>query len=117
GNRSLIRWMMSRMTEPVGHETDWTLIDLAADVRAPTPTGAAEIAVPVRADLEVTLAGLGARLKAAVSRNFERKRQAVRAAARALPSPDQLLALPRRRFDEATSRLGRALSVSVQRKR
>ncbi|RUU43183.1 exodeoxyribonuclease VII large subunit, partial [Mesorhizobium sp. M6A.T.Ca.TU.002.02.2.1] len=99
----------------VGHETDWTLIDLAADVRAPTPTGAAEIAVPVRADLEVTLAGLGARLKTAVSRNFERKRQAVRAAARALPSPDQLLALPRRRFDEATSRLGRALSVSVQR--
>ncbi|TIQ88534.1 MAG: exodeoxyribonuclease VII large subunit, partial [Mesorhizobium sp.] len=81
----------------VGHETDWTLIDLAADVRAPTPTGAAEIAVPVRADLEVTLAGLAARLKAAVSRNFERKRQAVRAAARALPSPDQLLALPRRR--------------------
>ncbi|GLS38361.1 exodeoxyribonuclease 7 large subunit [Mesorhizobium tianshanense] len=101
----------------VGHETDWTLIDLAADVRAPTPTGAAEIAVPVRADLEVTLAGLGARLKTAASRNFERKRQAVRAAARALPSPDQLLALPRRRFDEATSRLGRALSVSIDRKR
>jgi exodeoxyribonuclease VII large subunit len=101
----------------VGHETDWTLIDLAADVRAPTPTGAAEIAVPVKADLEATLASLGARLKAAASRNFERKRQAVRAAARALPSPDQLLALPRRRFDEATSRLGRALSVSIERKR
>ncbi|MER9076015.1 exodeoxyribonuclease VII large subunit [Mesorhizobium sp. M0904] len=101
----------------VGHETDWTLIDLAADVRAPTPTGAAEIAVPVKVDLEATLAGLGARLKTALSRNFERKRQAARAAARALPSPDQLLALPRRRFDEATSRLGRALSVSVERKR
>ncbi|MFK0690687.1 exodeoxyribonuclease VII large subunit [Mesorhizobium sp. IMUNJ 23033] len=101
----------------VGHETDWTLIDLAADVRAPTPTGAAEIAVPVKADLEATLASLGARLKAAASRNFERKRHAVRAAARALPSPDQLLALPRRRFDEATSRLGRALSVSIERKR
>ncbi|OWK21841.1 hypothetical protein AJ88_12315 [Mesorhizobium amorphae CCBAU 01583] len=98
----------------VGHETDWTLIDLAADVRAPTPTGAAEIAVPVKADLEATLASLGARLKAAASRNFERKRHAVRAAARALPSPDQLLALPRRRFDEATSRLGRALSVSIE---
>ncbi|RUY65856.1 exodeoxyribonuclease VII large subunit, partial [Mesorhizobium sp. M7A.F.Ca.CA.001.09.2.1] len=49
----------------VGHETDWTLIDLVADVRAPTPTGAAEIAVPVKADLEATLASLGARLKAA----------------------------------------------------
>ncbi|RUX78661.1 MULTISPECIES: exodeoxyribonuclease VII large subunit [unclassified Mesorhizobium] len=101
----------------VGHETDWTLIDLVADVRAPTPTGAAEIAVPVKADLEATLASLGARLKAAVLRNFERKRQAARAAARALPSPDQLLALPRRRLDEATSRLGRGLLVSTERKR
>ena len=101
----------------VGHETDWTLIDFVADMRAPTPTGAAEIAVPVKADLEATLASLGARLKAAASRTFERKRQAVRAAARALPSPDQLLALPRRRFDEATSRLGRGLTVNIERKR
>ncbi|TPM40617.1 exodeoxyribonuclease VII large subunit [Mesorhizobium sp. B2-3-4] len=101
----------------VGHETDWTLIDLVADVRAPTPTGAAEIAVPVKADLEATLASLGARLKSAVLRNFERKRQAARAAARALPSPDQLLALPRRRLDDATSRLGRGLMVSTERKR
>ncbi|KQZ15697.1 exodeoxyribonuclease VII large subunit [Mesorhizobium sp. Root554] len=101
----------------VGHETDWTLIDLAADVRAPTPTGAAEIAVPVRADLEATLANLGARLKACTARTVDRKRQAVRAAARALPSPDQLLAVPRRRFDEATGRLGRGLTVGVHRKR
>jgi exodeoxyribonuclease VII large subunit len=101
----------------VGHETDWTLIDLVADMRAPTPTGAAEMAVPVKADLEATLASLGARLKAAVLRNFERKRQAARGAARALPSPDQLLALPRRRLDEATSRLGRGLTVSTDRKR
>ena len=101
----------------VGHETDWTLIDYAADVRAPTPTGAAEFAVPVKAELEATVASLAARLKACTSRNFERKRTALRAAARALPSPDQLLALPRRRFDEATSRLGRALTVSTERKR
>ncbi|MGF7007266.1 exodeoxyribonuclease VII large subunit [Aminobacter sp. BE322] len=101
----------------VGHETDWTLVDLAADMRAPTPTGAAELAVPVKAELEATLANLHARLKGCMSRNVERKRQAVRAAARALPTPDQLLALPRRRFDEATSRLGRALTVSTERKR
>jgi exodeoxyribonuclease VII large subunit len=101
----------------VGHETDWTLIDLAADMRAPTPTGAAEMAVPVRAELEATVAALASRLQACMSRRLERDRQAVRAAARALPSPDQLLALPRRRFDEAESRLQRALEVGVERKR
>jgi exodeoxyribonuclease VII large subunit len=101
----------------VGHETDWTLIDYAADVRAPTPTGAAEIAVPVRAELEATLAALSSRLRTAMSRCLDRDRSAVRAAARALPSPDQLLALPRRRFDEAENRLGRALEVGVERKR
>ena len=101
----------------VGHETDWTLIDLVADVRAPTPTGAAEMAVPVKAELEAGLASLYARLQACTTRGIDRKRQALRAAARALPSPDQLLALPRRRFDEATSRLGRALTVSTDRKR
>ncbi|RWF77946.1 exodeoxyribonuclease VII large subunit [Mesorhizobium sp.] len=101
----------------VGHETDWTLVDFVADMRAPTPTGAAEMAVPVKAELEATLANLGARLSACTSRHLDRKRQAVRAAARALPSPDQLLALPRRRFDEATSRLGRGLTVSIERKR
>ena len=101
----------------VGHETDWTLIDFVADIRAPTPTGAAEIAVPVKADLEATLATLSARLRACMSRSLDRRRQASRAAARALPSADQLLALPRRRFDETSSRLGRALTVSTERKR
>ncbi|MDN2566971.1 exodeoxyribonuclease VII large subunit, partial [Aquibium sp. A9E412] len=101
----------------VGHETDWTLIDLVADRRAPTPTGAAEMAVPVRADLEASLARLGARLKGAASRSTDRKREALRACARALPSADQLLALPRRRFDEAAGRLARALQTSTQRKR
>ncbi|MFU0503868.1 exodeoxyribonuclease VII large subunit [Pseudaminobacter sp. NGMCC 1.201702] len=101
----------------VGHETDWTLVDLVADMRAPTPTGAAEIAVPVKADLEANLASLAARLRACTSRNFDRKRQVLRAAGRALPSPDQLLALPRRHFDEVTSRLSRALIISTERKR
>ena len=101
----------------VGHETDWTLVDLVADVRAPTPTGAAEIAVPVKAELEATLAGLAARLRSCVSRGMDRKRQSARAAARALPSPDQLLALPRRRFDDAVSRLERALVTGVERRR
>ncbi len=101
----------------VGHETDWTLVDYAADVRAPTPTGAAELAVPVKADLEATIASLHARLGNCVVRHFDKRRQALRSAARALPSPDQLLALPRRRFDEAASRLTRGLTAGTERRR
>lgn len=101
----------------VGHETDWTLIDYAADQRAPTPTGAAEMAVPVRADLEAGLSGLSARLKSAVGRQMDNRRQSVRALARALPSLDQLLALPRRRFDEAALGLGRGLTMNTANKR
>jgi len=101
----------------VGHETDWTLIDYAADQRAPTPTGAAEMAVPVKADLEAQVSGLYARLKAAMSRQMELRRHSVRSLARALPSLDGLLALPRRRFDEAASTLGKALELTTLSKR
>lgn len=101
----------------VGHETDTTLIDHAADVRAPTPTGAAEMAVPVRADLEAQIAGLSARLSGSISRQMDNRRQGLRALVRALPSLDQLLALPRRRFDEAASGLGRGLELNTLNKR
>ncbi|MGZ9723269.1 exodeoxyribonuclease VII large subunit [Rhizobium miluonense] len=101
----------------VGHETDWTLIDYAADVRAPTPTGAAEMAVPVRAELEAQLASLAARLQGGVGRQMDQRRQAVRALLRALPSLDQILALPRRRFDEAATGLGRGLELNTLNKR
>jgi exodeoxyribonuclease VII large subunit len=101
----------------VGHETDWTLIDHASDQRAPTPTGAAEMAVPVKADLEASISGLSARLKAAMTRRMDGRRQDLRALARALPSLDQLLALPRRRFDEASIGLGRGLTMNTANKR
>ncbi|AYD03430.1 exodeoxyribonuclease VII large subunit [Neorhizobium sp. NCHU2750] len=101
----------------VGHETDWTLIDHAADVRAPTPTGAAEMAVPVKADLDAQLSNLSARLRASASRQMDHRRQALRALMRALPSLDQLLALPRRRFDEAAMGLGRGLERTTIEKR
>lgn len=101
----------------VGHETDWTLIDYAADVRAPTPTGAAEMAVPVKADLDAQIANLAARLRGCSSRQMDTRRQNLRALVRALPSLDQLLALPRRRFDEAASGLGRGLEKTTLAKR
>jgi exodeoxyribonuclease VII large subunit len=100
----------------VGHETDWTLIDHAADMRAPTPTGAAELAVPVKAELEATVASLGARLRGATSRAADKRRQALRAAMRALPTADQLLALPRQRLDGISARLARGLEVAIERK-
>lgn len=101
----------------VGHETDWTLIDYAADVRAPTPTGAAEMAVPVKAELDAQMANLAARLQGCMNRHMDQRRQSLRALLRALPSLDQLLALPRRRFDEAAVGLGRGLGLNTLNKR
>ncbi|MGI9354397.1 MAG: exodeoxyribonuclease VII large subunit [Rhizobiaceae bacterium] len=105
---------MIPLISAVGHETDWTLIDHAADWRAPTPTAAAERAVPVKADLEATLADLGARLRGAVSRLADMRKNDLRSAARGIRSADQLLAMPRRQFDEAAGRLGRGLERNVQ---
>ena len=101
----------------VGHETDWTLIDLAADVRAPTPTGAAELAVPVKAELDAAVAAYKARLQSALLRQFEKARSNLLAASRGLATPDTLLAMPRRRLDEASGRLGRGLDMAARTKR
>ncbi|RTL98263.1 exodeoxyribonuclease VII large subunit [Ancylobacter aquaticus] len=97
----------------VGHETDVTLIDFAADLRAPTPTAAAEMAVPVRADLVAEVAQLHARLRACFARGLERRRSDLRGLARLLPSADAVLAVPRQRLDMAGQRLPRALKANA----
>ncbi|MGL4727294.1 MAG: exodeoxyribonuclease VII large subunit [Bosea sp. (in: a-proteobacteria)] len=93
----------------VGHETDWTLIDHAADWRAPTPTAAAEKAVPVRADLLARVDELARRQRLGLVRLIDRRRSDLRAASRALPGPEALLAMPRQRLDLVSMRLGPAL--------
>lgn len=100
----------------VGHETDWTLLDLAADVRAPTPTGAAEMAVPVKSELIATLASLNDRLKKVIVRGIDVRRTTLRAAARGLPGPEGLLAMPQQRLDEYSGRLPRSLVAVLAKK-
>jgi len=101
----------------VGHETDWTLIDYIADERAPTPTAAAERAVPVRRDLQAMVADLGARNPRALQRAMSERKTRVQSAARALPKPDDILALARQRHDTASSRLSQGLKTNLQRHR
>jgi exodeoxyribonuclease VII large subunit len=93
----------------VGHETDTTLIDFASDLRAPTPTGAAEKAVPVRAELIERIGVLEGRLKGGLVRGLERRRTELRAASGRMPRLETLFQLPQQRFDRAAERLNAAL--------
>ena len=96
----------------VGHETDWTLIDHVSDLRAPTPTGAAEMAVPVRSELLATVDDLARRHSASLIRFLDGRRRELHALARVLPKADDLVAVPRQRFDVAAGRLSRALGAN-----
>jgi exodeoxyribonuclease VII large subunit len=104
---------MIPLISAVGHETDITLIDFAADKRAPTPTAAAEMAVPVRSELVAEVESLARRVSVCWLRGQENRRNELRAAARALPSASELLAIPRQRLDAAASTLPRGLRANT----
>lgn len=112
-NEEIVVRAIAECTIPVisaiGHETDTTLADYAADRRAPTPTAAAEMAVPVRADLAATIADLAARQARAVHRPVELGRERLEARLRRLPQPAQLLQPQAQRLDELSERLRRGL--------
>ena len=101
----------------VGHETDTTLIDFVSDRRAPTPTAAAELAVPVRLELLAWTGEQGARLSRAATDAVQRRAQRLRDMSRALPRPEALLNTPRQRLDLVADRLGPALERGVQNRR
>ena len=90
----------------VGHETDWTLIDYVADYRAPTPTGAAEVAVPVLEDWQDTVMDYGVRLSRGLRRNLSEK--ATKLSAARLPKFEQILSAPQQRLDIAAAKFPRA---------
>lgn len=102
------------LVSAVGHETDVTLIDHAADLRTPTPTGAAEKVVPVRAELMSLVADLARRQAGAMRRLSDRRRSDLRALARALPGPEAVLSGPRQRLDLAATRLAPALARNAR---
>jgi len=94
----------------VGHETDTTLADFAADRRAPTPTAAAEMAVPVRAELAATLDEFALRKKRAIARPVALGRERLEARIARMPRPEAILAQAAQRVDDLSERLRRGLA-------
>ncbi len=101
----------------IGHETDTTLIDFVSDLRSPTPTAAAELAVPVRHELAAALEEYGARMARGLSTTLDRRRQRVQDMSRAMPRPEALFAYEQQKLDHLNESLPKALITRIQKSR
>jgi len=97
----------------VGHETDTTLIDYVSDRRAPTPTGAAEMATPVQGELRAFVADLERRRQTCFARDMQTRRERLTLLIRALPRPQDLIDTAQQRLDFAGHRLGGGLMANL----
>lgn len=101
----------------VGHETDTMLIDYVSDLRAPTPTGAAEFAVPVKIELQAQMSNLNARLLSGWSRYCLERRNQISGLSRGIPNLEQILHDVRQRFDDRVERLNVSFKTLIQNKK
>lgn len=99
----------------VGHETDTTLIDYAADVRAPTPTAAAEMAVPVREEIILLVEEHGLRMREGLLRSIQVAQERIDGVSRGLPRPERLMELVAQRLDDLSTRLQLTLPSVIER--
>lgn len=100
----------------VGHETDTTLIDYVSDRRAPTPTAAAEMAVPVREELQLSVKQLDVRMEAAIKRLLSQRQEQLQGLSRGLPKPMELLQTASQRLDDWGERLLASLPIMIEKK-
>jgi len=101
----------------IGHETDYTLLDLVADLRAPTPTAAAEMAVPVRADLIATILDYKKRKALALQKHFEAKRERLQMLFRAIPNIASFIENKVQKLDHSTIKLSSLIQRLIDHKK
>jgi exodeoxyribonuclease VII large subunit len=101
------------LVSAVGHETDTTLVDYASDLRAPTPTAAAELCAPSRSDLMVRIANSSARMVSAAARRLENLGLRAKGLWARAKSPAQFVADALQRLDDKSTRLARAVDAKL----